>query len=69
MDFKFCLLAPCSDRVTRTCPKVIISRLIGDDGGNRGKKPVTQRPESHNFQANTSDDGGRNDAKTPGNSV
>ena len=35
MDFKFCLLAPCSDRVTRTCPKVINSRLIGDDGGDR----------------------------------
>ena len=49
-----------------TCPKVIISRLIADDGGDRGKKPVTQRPECHNFQANTSDDGGDRDrGKTP----
>ena len=38
MDFKFCLLAPCSDRVTRICPKVIISRLIGDDWGRHDCK-------------------------------
>ena len=42
------LLASC---VTRTCPKVIISRLIGDDWGiaNDVKMPVTRSSENSNF--------------------
>ena len=56
MDFKFCLLAggrpPCSDRLTRTCPKVIISRLIPVMTGaiaNDAKMPVTRSTEDSNF--------------------
>ena len=43
MDFKFCLLAGgrpghlLAQIASRTCPKVIISRLIGDDWGARSR--------------------------------
>ena len=59
MDFKFCLLAgghpsPCSDCLTRTCPKVIISRLIPVTTGvdaiaNDAKMPVTRSSKNSNF--------------------
>ena len=57
MDFKFCLLAggllaQIASRVTRTCPKVIISRLIGDDWGiaNDAKMPVTRSTKIRIFK-------------------
>ena len=54
MDFKFCLLAggrppSCSDRL------IIYSHMRTRDDGGRCLS------ESHSFQANTSDDGGRHD--------
>ena len=62
MDFHFsvCFLLGASSsllRSCRPCPKVIISRLIPVTTGDCDRK----MPVSHNFQANTSDDGGRHD--------
>ena len=55
MDFKFCLLsAGLLARHAHACPKVTVSRLVGDDGG----RCTSRLSESHSFQANTSDDGG-----------
>ena len=45
MDLKFCLLSAGRHLLAHhACPKVIVSRLITDDGGDRdrAKTPVTQ---------------------------
>ena len=44
MDFKFCLLsAGLLARHAHACPKVTVSRLIGDDGGRRDREMAEKR--------------------------